>query len=139
MFCSIWALQTHLPSTVHATTRHFPSRGQPCLPPCYNMPLAQTSTAEGTMVMGHHQGHHNDASFYARSFLRWLASRSTMASVCVSVMTSELRIALQITIVCADDPFCTQQIFNGNEKSNKNRSTSRFRGAGNLRVVFSRF
>lgn len=38
------------------------------------------------------------------SFFTCFASRSTIASVCASVITSELRIALQITIVCASEP-----------------------------------
>ena len=33
-----------------------------------------------------------------------LANRSTIASVCSSVITSEFRMALQMTIVCASEP-----------------------------------
>ena len=42
-----------------------------------------------------------------------LASWSTIASVCSSVITSEFRMALQMTIVCASEPGAHPRIKSG--------------------------
>lgn len=64
------------------------------------------------------------------SFFTCFASRSTIASVCVSVITSELRMALQITIVCASEPVQIEQEMRRRKPPFGSRTEQRIRPAG---------